>query len=113
MIRFFGGKVLTLNNNFDITTDEVWVDKNKIVYVGPEKKGGKFEREINLNGNLLMPTFKNAHTHSAMTFGRSYSDDLPLDRWLNEKIFPIEAKLESEDIYLTFKLCFNRKNLFV
>lgn len=38
MIRFFGGKVLTLNNKFDITTDEVWVDKNKIVYVGPEKK---------------------------------------------------------------------------
>ena len=106
MIRFFGGKVLTLNNNFDITTDEVWVDKNKIVYVGPEKKGGKFEREINLNGNLLMPTFKNAHTHSAMTFGRSYSDDLPLDRWLNEKIFPIEAKLESEDIYHLSKLAF-------
>ena len=106
MIRFFGGKVLTLNNNFDITTDEVWVDKNKIVYVGPEKKGGKFEREINLSGNLLMPTFKNAHTHSAMTFGRSYSDDLPLDRWLNEKIFPIEAKLESEDIYHLSKLAF-------
>ena len=106
MIRFFGGKVLTLNNKFDITTDEVWVDKNKIVYVGPEKKGGKFEREINLNGNLLMPTFKNAHTHSAMTFGRSYSDDLPLDRWLNEKIFPIEAKLESEDIYHLSKLAF-------
>ena len=106
MIRFFGGKVLTHNNNFDITTDEVWVDKNKIVYVGPEKKGGKFEREINLNGNLLMPTFKNAHTHSAMTFGRSYSDDLPLDRWLNEKIFPIEAKLESEDIYHLSKLAF-------
>lgn len=33
MIRFFGGKVLTLNNNFDITTDEVWVDKNKHLFV--------------------------------------------------------------------------------
>lgn len=29
MIRFFGGKVLTLNNNFDITTDEVWVVRTK------------------------------------------------------------------------------------
>lgn len=99
MIRFFGGKVLALNGNFDITNDEVWIDGNKIVYVGPKKDVEKFEREINLNGNLLMPTFKNAHTHSAMTFGRSFSDDLPLDKWLNDKIFPIEAKLESEDIY--------------
>ena len=67
MIRFFGGKVLALNGNFDITNDEVWIDANKIVYVGPKKDVEKFEREINLNGNLLMPTFKNAHTHSAMT----------------------------------------------
>ena len=62
MIRFFGGKVLALNGNFDITNDEVWVDGNKIVYVGHQKSGAKFEREINLNGNLLMPTFKNAPT---------------------------------------------------
>ena len=106
MIRFFGGKVLALNGNFDITNDEVWIDANKIVYVGPKKDVEKFEREINLNGNLLMPTFKNAHTHSAMTFGRSFSDDLPLDKWLNDKIFPIEAKLESEDIYKLSKLAF-------
>lgn len=106
MIRFFGGKVLALNGNFDITNDEVWIDSNKIVYVGPKKDVEKFEREINLNGNLLMPTFKNAHTHSAMTFGRSFSDDLPLDKWLNDKIFPIEAKLESEDIYKLSKLAF-------
>ena len=106
MIRFFGGKVLALNGNFDITNDEVWIDSNKIVYVGPKKDVKKFEREINLNGNLLMPTFKNAHTHSAMTFGRSFSDDLPLDKWLNDKIFPIEAKLESEDIYKLSKLAF-------
>ena len=67
---------------------------NKIVYVGPKKDVEKFEREINLNGNLLMPTFKNAHTHSAMTFGRSFSDDLPLDKWLNDKIFPIRQSLK-------------------
>lgn len=46
-----------------------------------------------------MPGFKNAHTHSAMTFLRSYADDVPLDKWLNEKVFPLEAKLSGEDIY--------------
>lgn len=46
-----------------------------------------------------MPGFKDAHTHSAMTFLRSYADDLPLDKWLNEKVFPMEAKLTDDKIY--------------
>ena len=53
---------------------------------------------------MIMPGFKNAHTHSAMTFLRSYADDLPLLEWLNEKIFPMEAKLTEEDIYHLSKL---------
>lgn len=82
MIRFFGGKVLTLkNNSLDITDDEVWVDGDKIVFIG-KYYGKKADEEINLNGNLLMPSFKNAHTHSAMTFARSLADDLPLQPWL-------------------------------
>lgn len=66
----------------------------------------KADREINLNGNLLMPSFKNAHTHSAMTFARSLADDLPLQPWLYDMIFPMEAKLTGEDIYHLSKLAF-------
>lgn len=107
MIRFFNGRVLTLNNNFNITTDEVWVEGSTIVYIGKEKNDGTaFEREIDLNGNLLMPSFKNAHTHSAMTFGRSLSDDMPLQEWLYDKIFPIEAKLTADDVYTMSKLAY-------
>ncbi len=107
MIRFYNGRVLTLNNGFDITNDEVWVDGNSIVYIGSAKNDGTaFEREIDLDGNLLMPSFKNAHTHSAMTFGRSLSDDMPLQEWLYDKIFPIEAKLNGDDIYKLSKLAF-------
>ncbi len=51
-----------------------------------------------------MPGFKNAHTHSGMTFLRSYADDLPLNEWLNEQVFPMEAKLTEEDIYHLSKL---------
>ena len=54
MIRFFGGKVLALNGNFDITNDEVWIDANKIVYVGPKKDVEKFEREINLSNSFKL-----------------------------------------------------------
>ncbi|MDE6413687.1 MAG: amidohydrolase, partial [Eubacterium sp.] len=70
MIRFYNGKVLSFKNGTEITDDEVWVDGSKIVYVGKDYNK-KADREINLNGNLLMPSFKNAHTHSAMTFARS------------------------------------------
>lgn len=106
MIRFYNGKVLTLkNNNLDITDDEVWVDGDKIVYIGKDY-GKKADEEINLNGNLLMPSFKNAHTHSAMTFARSLADDLPLQPWLYDMIFPMEAKLTGDDIYQLSKLAF-------
>ena len=52
-----------------------------------------------MKGNLVMPGFANAHTHSAMTFLRSYADDLPLQEWLGQQVFPMEAKLTGEDIY--------------
>lgn len=105
MIRFYNGKTLSFKNGFEITNDEVWTDGNKIVFVG-KNFNKKAEREINLNGNLLMPSFKNAHTHSAMTFARSLADDMPLQPWLYDMIFPMEAKLTGNDIYHLSKLAF-------
>lgn len=107
MIRFYNGKLMTMENGADITDCEVWTDGDKIVYVGGKRDGAPaFEREIDLNGNLLMPSFKNAHTHSAMTFGRSLSDDLPLHEWLYDRIFPIEDKMCADDIYRLSRLAF-------
>ena len=105
MIRFYNGKVLALKNGLEITDDEVWVDGSEICFVG---KGydKKADREINLNGKLIMPAFKNAHTHSAMTFARSLADDLPLQPWLYDMIFPLEAKLLPDDIYTLSQLAF-------
>ncbi|MBO4306886.1 MAG: amidohydrolase [Bacteroidales bacterium] len=47
----------------------------------------------------VLPGLVNMHTHSAMTLFRSIGSGLPLQRWLNEAIFPCEAKLTSDDIY--------------
>ena len=78
---------------------EVHVEGNRIAYVGPEREQEKeFDREIDCERNLLMPGFKNAHTHSAMTFLRSFADDLPLQEWLYHRIFPMEEKLQEDDI---------------
>lgn len=102
MIKFTGG--LVLNKDFQVVETDVYVDGNKIAGMGD--CGLKADSVYNLDGNLLMPSFKNAHTHSAMTFARSYADDLPLQPWLYDMIFPMEAKLNGEDIYNLSKLAF-------
>lgn len=114
-IRFFNARILTMKEQEAVFTGEIWISEERIIYVGKEdrpeeisRKIGKrcpvWDREIDCDGNLLMPGFKNAHTHSGMTLLRSYADDLPLDEWLNTRIFPIEAKMTAEDICTLSKL---------
>ncbi|MDO4363177.1 MAG: amidohydrolase [Clostridia bacterium] len=95
MIKFTNG--LVLDKEFNIIKKDIYVDGDSIVAIGNYDKTS--DTVYDLNGNLLMPSFKNAHTHSAMTFGRSFADDLPLQPWLYDKIFPLEAKLTPQDIY--------------
>lgn len=112
-IRIYNARILTMEEERPIFEGELHVKGNKITYVGPalcaeelREKTAKtgWTREIDAKGNVIMPGFKNAHTHSAMTFLRSYADDLPLFDWLKEKVFPMEAKLTEEDIYHLSKL---------
>lgn len=108
--RFYNAKILKLaeNHKFEIIEGELWVKGNTICYIGDGKdvdgvcKGEEiliWDREIDVAGNLLMPGFKNAHTHTAMTFLRSYADDLPLHDWLNKQVFPKEGQLTGDDVY--------------
>lgn len=105
-LRFYNGKVLTMEEKMEIFSGEVWTEDALITYCGPEKEisSETFDKEIDLQGNLILPGFKNAHTHSAMTFLRSHADDLPLSEWLHKKVFPMEALLTAEDIYTLSKL---------
>lgn len=111
-IRFYNAKLLILqeNHTFSIAEGELWVKGDSICYIGDgtdiekvfEKEMDRlilWDREIDAKGNLLMPGFKNAHTHTAMTFLRSYADDLPLQEWLTNQVFPKEAQLTAEDVY--------------
>lgn len=101
-VRFYNARILTMAEGFLIRAGELWVKGNMVYHVGLEEEEPeplRWDREIDVQGNLLMPGFKNAHTHSAMTFLRSYADDLPLQEWLAQKVFPMEAKLSPEDIY--------------
>lgn len=113
-IRFYNARILTMEND-TVIEGELWVRGDRILYVGDgqnldavyqelELQSILWDREIDCDGNLLMPGFKDAHTHSAMTLLRSYADDLPLQDWLNQQVFPVEAKLDGEMIYHLTKL---------
>lgn len=101
-LRFYNAKILTMQDD-KIIEGELHTDNGKISHIGVEK-AGEFDREIDLKGDLIIPGFKNAHTHTAMTFLRSFADDLPLNDWLYEQVFPHEAKLTEEAVYVFTQL---------
>lgn len=103
--RFYNARILPLDDQTPLFSGELAVDGSVISALGADCSHlGPFDRDIDCGGNLLLPGFKNAHTHSGMTFLRSLADDLPLQRWLTEQVFPKEAQLTPEDVYVLTKL---------
>jgi 5-methylthioadenosine/S-adenosylhomocysteine deaminase len=79
------------------------MDAGRLVDVGPTaelRRRFRGRRELKLDDHILMPGLINAHTHAAMSCFRGLGNDLPLDRWLTEVIFPAEARhLDGELVY--------------
>ncbi len=101
-IRIEKADIITNNESKDILKDGVLhIDGETIVYVGNADSEPEFsaDREINAQGNLIMPGFFNTHTHVPMNMFRSYADDLDLMTWLNTRIFPAEDRLNDEIAY--------------
>lgn len=59
---------------------------------------------VDCKGMAIFPAFYNAHTHAAMTLMRGYADDTPLFEWLNNYVWPLEAKLTADDIEIGSRL---------
>jgi 5-methylthioadenosine/S-adenosylhomocysteine deaminase len=70
-----------------------------IVALGAEAAPRAGDVTIDAGGGALVPPLLNGHTHAAMTLFRGSGGDLPLMPWLEERIWPVEAKLEAEDVY--------------
>ena len=77
----------------------IMVTGNQITGIGDVPEDFRPAKIIDGKNHLATPGFVNAHTHTAMTLTRSYADDMALMEWLNDKVWPIEAKLNEEDIY--------------
>lgn len=77
----------------------ILVEGNRISFVGDKRPDGEFEEVMDAAGMVAMPGLINAHTHTAMTLLRSYADDMNLQDWLFQKIFPFEDTLTPEMVY--------------
>ena len=108
--RIYNARILTMEEGRKVFKGEIQIEDGRISCVKPcdgdgeDINKGIWDHEIDAEGNLIMPGFKNAHTHSPMTFLRSYADDMKLQEWLYDKVFPAEAKLTEDDIYWLTKL---------
>ena len=76
----------------------VLVKGREIAYVGPIRPAEAVDREINGTGKVLMPGFVDCHTHLTMSLMRGYGGGHDLQTWLNDYIFPVEAKLDSRAV---------------
>ena len=92
IINFVDDKINVIKNGYLATQED------RITYVGSEMPEERFDTIKDMTGKIIMPGIYNCHTHSPMTLLRGVGSDLPLDKWLFEKVFPIEDKLTAEDI---------------
>src|SRR5215212_84585 len=74
-------------------------EEGRIAALGPEVTPQPGDETLDARGAHLVPPLVNGHTHAAMTLFRGSGGDLPLLPWLEERIWPVEAKLAEEDVY--------------
>lgn len=95
------GRVVTVDGSDKAIIDvDVVINNNIIEYIGDDYTGD-CDKVIDASGKIVMPGLINCHTHLGMSLFRATNDDYSLDKWLNEFIWPIEDKLNDEDIYYT------------
>ena len=77
----------------------VGVKDGKIAYIGDAEPQEDYGERYDGKHRLLMSGFYNVHSHAPMTLLRGYAENLPLQRWLGEKVFPFEDKIDDEAAY--------------
>lgn len=92
--------LLSMDGTESIVGDtNIYIEGDSIIHIGNLRTDLEVDRVIDGRNKLAMPGLINAHTHIGMSLLRNYADDLPLHKWLTEKIWPVEDKLNGEDIY--------------
>jgi 5-methylthioadenosine/S-adenosylhomocysteine deaminase len=93
-----------INATLDGERMRMRVEDGTIARLGPRIRPRDADEVIDADGMAIVPGLVNGHTHAAMTLFRGHGDDLPLMRWLQEVIWPVEARLDDEDVYWATRL---------
>jgi len=99
--------ILIKNVSFDNRKVNVSIKGNVIHSIEDavlEFESVSYDKIIEGKGKALIPGLINTHTHAAMTLFRGFGDDMKLMPWLEQKIWPNEAKMTEEDVYWGAKL---------
>ena len=92
---------LILNpNNFENKKQSLLIKDDLIAEIAETIDEGNVDKIIDAEGKILLPGLINTHTHLSMTLFRGLADDLSLDSWLNDHIWPMEANLNGDYCYI-------------
>jgi 5-methylthioadenosine/S-adenosylhomocysteine deaminase len=97
--------IITQDSSRTILRGDLLLEGDSIAAVGGKIKE-KADETIDASGMIAMPGLVNAHTHVGMTLLRGYCDDLPLEQWLRDRIWPLEARQTPEDAGIAARLAF-------
>ena len=90
--------VVTQNKKREVLRNaSILIENDSIKEIGQVSTSA--DKEIDGSGKIATPGLVNTHTHLSMTLFRGYADDMKLQDWLREKIWPLESKLNGEDCY--------------
>ncbi|MEM3626995.1 MAG: amidohydrolase [Candidatus Bathyarchaeia archaeon] len=100
-ILIHGCLILPMDGKNPIKDGAITIKNGKITFIGQASSADNItaEVEINAEGKAAMPGLINCHTHAPMTLFRGIAEDQPLEKWLKDTIWPLEAKLKPKDIY--------------
>jgi len=93
--------ILIKNVLLDKKETNVYIENNIIQEIGKKTEA---DYVIDGKNKAVIPGMINTHTHAAMCLFRGYADDMKLEEWLQNKIWPLESKLRADDVYLGTKL---------
>ncbi len=85
--------ILLKNTILNGKKTDIRMEKGFFTEISPHLEERREETVMNTDGKIIIPSLKNGHTHSAMTLLRGWGDDMELQPWLENKIWPIEAKI--------------------
>lgn len=88
------------SNNFKGKKQSLLIKNDKIAEISSRIDENDVDKIIDATGKILLPGFINTHTHLSMTVFRGLADDLSLDSWLNDYIWPMEANLTGDYSYI-------------